>query len=185
MTTVLPFVALTVAAIVAGCSGKGYGGSALTGATPSPLPTATGQCVFPAGETAQMIFPQNGGVGVANLQGVVFAVAPSPLPTNWYMYANSTFGSTQNTSSIGFLATPAPSPTPVAGVASPTPLPTPSDTPTVGPVFVLETASIGNFANSTAFTIFLANTNCATGINMGTFTTNAVDTPPTPTPAPT
>jgi len=125
-----------------------------------------------------MVFPQNNMLNQPNLEGVVFAVAPSPLPTNWYVYATSTFGSTAGTSSIAFLATAAPSATPF-----PTPSDTPSFAPSLGPP-IYESASIGTFANNTAFTIYLANTNCFPGIQESTFTTSLTDSP-TATPSPT
>jgi len=139
-----------------------------------------------------MVFPQNGASAQPNLQGVVFAVAPNPLPTNWYFYVTSLVGTTVNstlgTAQIGFLATPTPNPTiaPSPGataVSTGTPLPTPSDTPLfANPIF--EFASIGTFANSTTFTVYLANTGCSPGIKQSTFTTNSTDLP-TPTPTPT
>lgn len=192
ISTALPFVALAATAVVAGIAGCG-GSSVYTASTPSPVVTPTGACAFPTGETAQMLFPVNGGIGVANLQGLVFAVSPSPLPTNWYVYATvggkanadgslpAGVTSTQNTSSTAFLATPSPSPSP--GSATPTPLPTPSSTP-LASSYVFETASIGTFATNTQFEIYLANQNCAIGLDMGGFTTATVDTP-TPTPSPT
>jgi hypothetical protein len=130
----------------------------------------------------QMVFPQNGGINQPNLEGVVFAVSPNPLPSDWYIYAVSTFGSTQSTTSIAFLATPVPVPGSTAG-STPTPLPVPSDTP-LFPNPIYETASIGTFANNnTKFTIYLANTSCSPGIAESTFTTNLTDLPsPSPTP---
>jgi hypothetical protein len=108
------------------------------------------------------------------LLGVVFAVAPSPLPTNWFVYATSSFGSTYGTSSINFLATAA---------HSATPFPTPSDTPLFPPA-VYESTSIGTFANNnTTFTILLATSTCYPGVTEGTFTTATIDQP-TATPSP-
>ena len=56
------------------------------------------------------MFPQNGAAAAPNLQGVVFAVAPNPLPTNWYFYVTHLSGTTTlttlGTGQIGFLATP-------------------------------------------------------------------------------
>jgi hypothetical protein len=179
----LPFFTIALASVIAGCSYK-LGTNPNPGGTPTPFPSPTISCdpsMFGAGEQVQMVFPQNGQPNVANLQGVVFAVAPNPLPTNWYIYAVSTFGSTQGTSSIGFLAVPSPAPGQTAG-ATPTPLPTPSDTPNfANPIY--ESASVGTFANNTKFAIFLANTTCSPGIAEGFFTTNATDLPsPSPTP---
>jgi hypothetical protein len=178
----LPWVALTLASLIAaGCSNNGYNASTASTA-PTPFPTPTVACTPPAGESIQMVFPQTGSLTAANLQGVVFAVAPNPLPTIWYIYATSSFGTTAGSSSIQFLATPVPIPGSTAG-ATPTPLPTPSDTAAfANPIF--ESASIGNFANATKFTIFLANTNCFPGLAQSTFTTTLTDTP-TPTPTPT
>ena len=184
-TVALPFIAIALASVIAaGCSGTGaYNPNA--NATPTPLPSPTISCVpsmFPAGEQVQMVFPQNGSINAPNLEGVVFAVSPNPLPTNWYIYAVSTFGSTQNTSSIAFLAVPSPAPGSTAG-STPTPLPTPSDTAAfANPIY--ESASIGTFANNnTKFTIYLANTTCSPGIAESTFTTNITDLPsPSPTP---
>lgn len=181
-TVVLPFIAIALASVIAaGCSGtNAYNPN--TNSTPTPLPSATGQCVLPSGETVQMVFPIPSQSQAPNTQGVVFAVSPNPLPTNWYMYATSSFGSTQNTNSIAFLATPGPAPSSTAG-ATPTPLPTPSAPPIV-PNPIYETASIGNFsATATTFTIYLANTSCGTGIAEGAFTTGTTDIPsPSPTP---
>ena len=44
--------------------------------TPTPLPIPTATCTPPPGESIQMVFPQNGSITAANLQGVVIAVAP-------------------------------------------------------------------------------------------------------------
>jgi hypothetical protein len=199
-STSLSFGALALAAVVAaGCSGSGI--TATSTSTPTPTP-ATGQCVLPSGYTAQQVFPQASGSAVPNLQGVVFAVYPAPLPTNWYFYVTHKDPSSGNilttlgTAQIGFLATPTPQPTlnpspgpsPTALVTG-TPLPTPSDSPIpalVGKTTSLEIASIGTFANSTTFTVFLANTTCGTGIQFNTFSTNDTDLPsPTPAPSPT
>jgi hypothetical protein len=182
-TVALPFIAIALASVIAaGCSGTGaYNPNA--NSTPTPFPVPTISCVpsmFPAGEQVQMVFPQSGLQNQPNLQGVVFAVSPNPLPTSWYIYAQSSNGSTQGTNSIAFLALPSPAAGQTAG-ATPTPLPTPSDTPNF-PNPIYETASIGTFAKSTAFTIYLASTTCSPGIQYNTFTTNATDLPsPTPT----
>jgi hypothetical protein len=191
-TVALPFIGIALASVIAaGCSGTGaYNPNA--NSTPTPLPSPTIACttsMFPAGEQVQMVFPQNGGTAVANLQGVVFAVAPNPLPTNWFVYAVTPQGSTEFTNSIAFLAVPTPAPGSTAG-STPTPLPTPSDTPSPGfganPIY--ETASIGTFANSTngpsKFTIFLATASCSPGIAYSTFTTSVNDQP-SPSPSPT
>jgi hypothetical protein len=194
-TASLAFVALGLAALVAaGCSGSGTAVGTTPTAAPSALPT--GQCTLPPGESVQQVFPQSGASAAPNLQGVVFAVAPNPLPTSWYFYVThvvagatlTTFGTAQ----IGFLATPTPSPTASPGASplpSGTPLPTPSDTPSpaiFGANPLYEIASIGNFANATTFTTYLANTGCGIGIQESTFTTNVIDQPsPTPTPSPT
>jgi hypothetical protein len=183
-TVALPFADIALTALVAaGCSGTGYTASTATG-TPTPVPVPTSTCTPPPGESIQQVFPQNGSVSAANLQGVVFAVAPSPLPTNWYVYATSAAGTTAFTNSTMFLATPVPVPGASAG-ATPTPLPVPSDTPLfANPIY--ESASIGTFANNTKFTIFLANSNCFPGLPESTFTTTLTDTPTaTPSPAPT
>ena len=185
-TVALPFAVLALASVIAaGCSGSGYNAATAT-STPTPVPSALPACTAPpAPEMVQQVFPQNGSTSAANLQGVVFAVAPNPLPTNWYFYATSAFGTTAGTAQIGFLATPVPAPSASAG-ATPTPLPNPSDTPLfANPIY--ESASIATFANNmTKFTIFLANTNCFPGITMSTFTTTLTDSPtPTPSPVPT
>jgi hypothetical protein len=187
-TVALPFIGIALASVIAaGCSGTGaYNPNA--NSTPTPLPSPTIACttsMFPAGEQVQMVFPQNGGTAVANLQGVVFAVAPNPLPTNWFVYATFGTQSTEFTNSIAFLAVPTPS-----ASATPTPLPTPSDmpSPSLGPNPIYETASIGTFANSTGgaskFTIFLATASCSPGIAYSTFTTSVNDQP-SPSPSPT
>jgi hypothetical protein len=197
----LPLAFLTLAAIVtavAGCSGSGSS-SVTSSATATPVPAPTAVCTPPGGvplaQTVQMVFPVNGGTGQANLQGVVFAVAPSPLPTNWYFYVTSTYGSTYGTAQIGFLGTPAPGPSPTASTtatASPSPLPTPSTAPSFASnAFVYESATIGTFANNTQFYVYLANSNCtppsaspSSPLYAGTFTTATVDTP-TASPSPT
>jgi hypothetical protein len=192
----LSFAAVAVAAIVAGagCSGSGY--TAATSSTPTPVPLPSATCSLPANETVQMVFPQASAPAAPNLQGVVFAVAPNPLPTSYYFYVTTTVGTTTTTTlgtaQIGFLATPSPNPTvaPTAGataVSTGTPLPTPSDTPLfANPIY--EVASIGTFANNTTFTVYLANTGCTptatTFLKYNTFTTALTDEP-TPTPTPT
>jgi hypothetical protein len=191
----LPFVLVALASlVVAGCGAGGQ--TAATTAAPTPFPTPTIACTSPPGYTIQQVFPQNGVTGVANLQGVVFDIGPnpqpggvpSPLPTNWYFYVKSAFG-TSAFVSVPFLATPVPQPGASAG-ATPTPLPTPSDAPS-SPTFtnyLQETASIGNFATSTGFSVFLANTSCYPGLPESTFTTAPTDTPTTvasPTASPT
>jgi hypothetical protein len=186
-TVALPFAGLALASLLAaGCSGSGAYGTTASTATPTPFPIPSATCTPPAGFSVQQVFPQNNSTTAANLQGVVFAVAPGPLPTNWYIYAKSAAGTTAGTASIGFLATPVPVPGSTAG-STPTPLPTPSDAPTFAPTsFIYETTSIGTFANNTAFTIFLANTNCFPGLQESTFTTTLHDSPsPTPSPSPT
>lgn len=193
----LSFAAIAVAAVVAGAGCSASGTTATPGGTPTPVPLPTVTCTPPPGESIQMVFPRNGASGQANLQGVVFAVAPNPLPTSWYIYVthpNPNGGaalSTLGTAQIGFLATPSPNPVPSPGStasAAPTgtPLPTPSDS--LSPTFVgpptYEVASIGTFATSTTFTVYLANTSCSPGIQQSTFTTSSTDLP-TATPAPT
>ena len=193
-TPVLPFAVLslaTLAVIVAGCGGYGTG-TAAPGATSTPvaLPSATcGPNSLPTGEMVQMVFPQNNGVNQPNLQGIVVAVAPNPLPTDWYFYVtnnvNGKLNTTLGTAQIGFLATPSPVPvaSPGASAVPPgTPLPTPSDTPAfANPIY--EVASIGNFANSTQFQVYLASSTC-TALKLNAFTTASTDLP-TPTPTPT
>ncbi len=185
----LPFVALALASTIAvGCSGNGNVAATASG-TPTPFPSPTASCTPPPGYTIEQVFPQNialpgnSGLLAANLQGVVFAISPSPLPTNWYIYATSTYGSTAFTNSVGFLATPVPVPGSTAS-STPTPLPTPSDTPIPNAIF--ETASIGTFANNTTFQIYLANTNCYPGLMESSFKTTLTDSPTaTPSPSPT
>jgi hypothetical protein len=177
--TVAAFAALAIASIVAaGCSGNGN--SAITTSGPTPIPTPSVACTNPPGEAIQEVFPQNGATGVANLQGVVIAVAPNPLPTNWFFYAK--FGPNQQvtypqTISGPFLPLATPSP---GASTTPTPFPTPSDAPSFAPSFgtpIFEAASFGTFATSAQFIIFLANTNCFPGLQMSSFTTATVDTP--------
>lgn len=166
------FLLLLLAAIIAGC-GSAQNAAAYN-ALPTPIPSPTTPCTSPPGYQIQMVFPQSRASMQPNLLGVVFAVAPSPLPTNWFVYATSTFGSTYGTSSINFLATAAP---------SATPFPTPSDTPLFTPA-VFESTSIGVFANNnTTFAILLANSNCYPGVPEGSFTTATIDQP-TATPSP-
>lgn len=177
------FFLILAAAIIAGCGSK-QNATAVAN-LPTPFPTPTTPCATPPGYQIQMVFPQQNGSPQPNLQGVVFAVAPAPLPTNWFVYATSTFGalplgSTYGTSSIGFPAAPVP---------SATPLPTPSDTPLFTPA-VYESTSIGIFSNSmnadVTFTILLATSTCYPGIKEGSFTTTVSDTPSaTPSPSPT
>ncbi|HEV8023132.1 MAG TPA: hypothetical protein VGP41_17790 [Candidatus Lustribacter sp.] len=162
-----------MAAVIAGC-GASQNATAYN-SLPTPVPTPTTPCTSPPGFQIQMVFPQNNATSQPNLQGVVFAVAPSPLPTNWFVYATSIYGNTYGSSSIGFLATAAP---------SATPFPTPSDTPLFPPA-VYESTSIGTFANANStFTILLANSTCYPGVTEGTFTTSLTDSP-TATPSPT
>jgi hypothetical protein len=168
------FSALALASIIAaGCSGNGNSAITTGGATPFPVPST--KCTTPPGETIQEVFPQNGAAAAPNLQGIVIAVAPNPLPTNWFFYA--TFGANNlstypQTLSGPFLPIAVPSP----GASAPTPFPTPSDTPSfANPIF--ESASFGTFATASNFTIFLANTNCFPGLQMSSFTTAPVDTP--------
>ena len=103
----LPWVFLVLASLVAAGCGNKYNQIANTNySTPTPFPVPTASCTPPPGYTIQMVFPQNGSIRAPNLQGVVFAIgpspqpgagAPSPLPTNWYVYAVSpVFGSTFN-----------------------------------------------------------------------------------------
>lgn len=188
----LPFAVIILASIIAGC---GASGNVATGAA-TPAPTPSVACTSPPGYTIQEVFPQNNQTGQANLQGVVFAVGPSPqpggvpspLPTNWFFYVtlnttNDVPGTSSYPASIGFLATPVPVPGSTAG-ATPTPLPTPSDAPTNAAFsnYLYESASNGTFANSSQFTVFLANTNCYPGIQESTFGTAATDLPsPQPT----
>jgi hypothetical protein len=185
-TVALPYVFVALASlIVAGCGG-GYGQTAATAnASPTPFPSPTASCTPPAGYTIQEVFPQNGGTAVANLQGVVFAIGPSPqpggvpspLPTNWYYYVVSAAGTSAFSNSITPLATPTPQPGSTAG-ATPLPLPTPSDSPKPGFTnYLFETATVGNFANNTSFTVYLANTSCFPGLPESTFTTAPTDTP--------
>ena len=190
----LSFAAIAIAAVVAGAGCSGNGATATPGGSPTPVVLPTAPCALPAGETVQMVFPQANSSGAANLQGVVFAVAPNPLPTTWYIYvthpnpAGGPVLSTLGTAQIGFLATPSPSPVPSPGASAttlvtPTPLPTPSDTITVPGTPIFETASVGTFANSTTFTVYLANTACSPGLMQNSFTT-AVGDLPSPSPVP-
>jgi hypothetical protein len=190
-TTALPLAILSLVALagaVVGCSGSGIG-TAAPGATSTPIvPSATcGPTSLPTGEQVQMVFPQQNGTNQPNLQGIVVAVSPNPLPTDWYFYVTSSLGSTLGTQQIGLLATPSPVPSPATGgtaVPTGTPLPTPSDTPAF-PNPIYEVASIGNFANSTQFQVYLASSTCV-GLKLNAFTTASTDLPtPTPTPAPT
>ena len=193
-TVALPFAFLALASVIAaGCSGSGYSAATPTStATPFPVPSST--CTPPPGEAIQGVFPKDGSLAAPNLQGIVIAVAPNPLPTNWFFY--SAFSPSSQVSPIlsyptnlGFFATPIPSPGPSGGPTS-TPLPTPSDPPTFAPSFgkpIFESASNGTFANGNSkFTIYAANSNCFPGIPLQTFTTTLTDSPtPTPTPLPT
>ncbi len=184
-TAVLPlaFLSVVAAALAAGCAN---GNLATSGATPAPVATPSAACTNPPGvSNIQLVFPQNGSLMAPNLEGIVIAVAPSPLPTNWFFYSKSSqFGSTYGTSSIGFFATPAPS----TVTPTPSPLPEPSDTPLfANPIF--ESSSNGIFAVSTTgaannVSIYVATSTCYPGIALGSFTTATVDTP-TPTPTPT
>jgi len=190
--TALPYAALVMASIVAAVGAGCANGNLATPTTPpTPIPSPTASCTPPAGETIQMVFPQNGSLNAANLQGIVVAVAPNPLPTSWFFYVvyNATTSSYPNT--IGVLATPAPAMTPSPGSTAtppptPSPLPTPSDTPSspalANPIY--ESASLGTFATSSRFTVYLASAGCYPGIAQSTFTTATVDTP-TASPSPT
>jgi hypothetical protein len=175
-TAVLPLAFLSVVAIAlaAGCAN---GNLATAGGAPSPAPTPTSSCPPSLVNNIQLVFPAPGSLAAANLQGIVIA-APTALPTNYYFYAVQNGVSTYPESISGF-STPAPS-TPSS---SPSPLPTPSATPLYP---TLESGSIGIFATSTTFSIYIANSTCYPGDSIGSFTTATVDTPtPTPSPSPT
>jgi hypothetical protein len=178
-TAVLPLAFLSVVAIAlaAGCAN---GNLATAGGAPSPAPTPSSSCAPSLTSNIQLVFPVPGTIGAANLQGIVVAVSPSPLPTNYFFYASQNNVSTYP-ESISPLATPAP---PTAS-SSPSPLPTPSATPLfANPIY--ESGSIGIFATSTVWTIYIANSSCYPGVAIGSFTTANVDTPtPTPSPSPT
>jgi hypothetical protein len=195
-TAVLPlsFLSVVALALAAGCAN---GNIATAGGAPAPAPSPTQSCsaLFASqlpNEAVRMVFPQNGALNAPNIQGVVIAVSPAPLPTNWYFYSSSTiYGSTYGTQSIGFFATPAPASTSASPSPTPTPLPTPSDTPPF-PNPIYEWASNGTFAVSVPsaapnhVTIYLANPSCYPGIAMSSFTTATYDVPsPTPSPSPT
>lgn len=181
-TTVLPlaFLSVVALALAAGCAN---GNLATAGGAPAPAPTPSVACVLPAGETVHLVFPIPNQTGAPNLQGIVIAVSPNPLPTNWYFYSISPAGSTFGTQSIGYFATPAP---PTAS-SSPSPLPTPSAAPGfANPIY--ESASNGIFAVSSPspspVEILIADGSCYPGVSLGHFTTATVDTP-TPSPTPT
>ena len=186
-TVVLPlsFLSVVALALAAGCAN---GNIATAGGAPAPVPSPTAACVLPAGEQAQLVFPIPTQTNSPNLQGIVIAVSPNPLPTNWFFYSTSPSGTTWGTQSIGFLATPGP----IASV-SPTPLPTPSAAPLfANPIY--ESASNGYFAISPSpspstspdlVKIYLSNGSCYPGVYMGQFTTATYDIPsPTPSPSP-
>jgi hypothetical protein len=177
-TAVLPLAFLSVVAIAlaAGCAN---GNVAAPGGVATAAPSPNVACTLPPGVTnVQMVFPQPSQTGQPNLQGIVIAVAPNPMPTNWFFYEIS-----GGQSSYSFAAEPFSTPNPAASPSA-SPLPTPSITPSFpNPIF--ESSSIGTFATSTNFQIYLANSSCYPGISLGAFTTASVDTPtPTPTPSP-
>ena len=146
----VPFAGLALAAIIAGCSTN----QATIGTAPTPAPTPTVACTTPPGESIALVFPQAGPTSVPNTQGVVIAAAPNPLPTNWYAYVFTTGNATG-----GFLQTIAPAA-----------VPTPNTTPAfANPTYQL--SAFGIFAPGTTFTVFLANTACYPGLNIGRFTT--------------
>jgi hypothetical protein len=183
-TALLPLAFLSVGAIAVG-AGCANGNLATSGSTPAPIVQPSVACTNPPGSpNIQLVFPQNGSVAAPNLEGIVIAVAPSPLPTNWFFYSKSNqYGSTYGISD-GVFSTPAPS----TVTPTPTPLPVPSDTP-LFPNAIFESSSNGIFAVSTAgapntVSIYVANASCYPGIGLGSFTTATVDTP-TPTPTPT
>jgi hypothetical protein len=194
-TVVLPlsFLSVVALALAAGCAN---GNIATAGGAPTPAPSPTQSCAAQFAsllphETVQMVFPQNGAINAPNLQGVVIAVSPAPLPTNWYFYSSSSIYGSSLPQSYAFFATPAPASTSASPSPTPTPLPTPSDTAAFpNPIF--ESASNGIFADSVPsaapnrVTIYLANPSCYPGIAMSTFTTATYDVPsPTPSPSPT
>lgn len=146
-----PFAVLALAALIAGCSTN----KATIATAPTPIPTPTAACTTPPGESIILAFPQVGPTSVPNGNGVVIAAAPNPLPTNWYTYVSSSFGN----ASGGFLQSIAPS-------AVPTPSTTP---PFANPNYQL--SAYGIFTPGTTFTVFLANTVCYPGLNLGGFTT--------------
>lgn len=157
----VPFAALVLSAIIVSGCGGGGAYTAATNATPTPIPSPSGgPCTPPPGTQFSMVFPQSGPTGVPNNQGIVIAVAPAPLPTNWYVYVVSANN-----------ASPAP-PISAGGFlqAAPSPLPTPNTLPAfANPSYQL--SSNGLFATGTAFNAYLANTNCFPGISLGSFNT--------------
>jgi hypothetical protein len=154
----VPFAALVLAAaFIAGC-GKSAN-FATPSQTPTPVPTPTIACATPAGTTIELAYPIPGATGVPSLltvpatNGIMLLVAPSPLPTNWYVYVKSANGVAAQT---GPTATPTTLPTPIA--------PQPSG-------FVYQYFDIGQFAVSTTFQVFAANVQCYPGLELGSFTT--------------
>jgi hypothetical protein len=154
----VPFVALAMAAAFIGGCGKGQN-LATPSSTPTPVPTPTVACATPAGTTIALAYPIPGSTGVPSLltvpatNGIALLVAPSPLPTNWYVYVKSANGVAAQT---GPTATPTTLPTPIA--------PEPSG-------FVYQYFDIGQFALSTSFEVFAANQQCFPGLDLGGFTT--------------
>lgn len=158
-TTAASFAALVVAAAIAGCAGGNY---ATAVSTPSPAPTPTVACTSPPGSSFQLLFPAPGptvsGI-VTNNQGVLVAVAPTALPTNWYGYVSSAAFGVALGDPPAFLTTVLPSPAP-----------TPTATPLI-PNATVEYFPFGIFATGNTWTVFLANSNCFPGIAIpgGTF----------------
>lgn len=150
---------LAAIALAAGCGG-GYGNTN-PAPTPTPVPTPTVACTMPPGTSVALSYPPPVPATTASpfyTTGVIIAVAPSPLPTNWFVYVTSTFSST---------------PAPLATLTSP-PSPMPSNT--VDPKLPGETFQYspgGGFGNGGTFSTFLANANCFPGVPIpgGTFKT--------------
>lgn len=137
--------------------------------TPSPVATPSVACTnpptgtTPSTYTVQMAYPipQSSGVLAepsAQPNGIMLSVAPTPLPTGWYVYVNSNFG-------LAAQGGPA---------AMPSPLPTPIATPF--PQSTYQFFDFGFWAYDTTFSVFIANPSCYPGISVGggSFTTGSM-----------
>jgi len=166
----VPFAALAfIAAFVVGC-GK-TSNLAQISATPTPIPIPTATCTPVPGETVALAYPENGATNVPSLtslaspspgpsvNGIALIVAPTALPTNFYVYVTQTSPT----------ATPAPQTGPTV---LPSTLPSPIATLPAIAGAQYEYFDIGQFGTPTlTYYVYYANTSCFPGIQLGSFTT--------------
>jgi hypothetical protein len=153
--------ALALTALAAGCGNYGTTAPAAT-----PIPTPAIACTAPP-QTVALAYPPPGAAPTAspNYSGIILAVAPTPLPTDWFAYVQITLAS----------PTPLPSATPFTAFDNtplsttvPSPLPSLLRDPKL-PNETYEFSSLGAFANSASFKVFVRSINCFPGIQVGAF----------------